>query len=142
VCGGGRYDSMIGGFLEDGKVYPSVGISFGLETIFDALSLSENKEMQASVVDVYIVPMKDDFIKPALKIAKTLRALDVNTDISYVNKKFKKGMEYANTYKIPWVIILGEDEIKSEKVMLRNMKTGDQKLFDVKEVAEEILKFK
>ena len=142
VCGGGRYDSMIGGFLQNGKVYPAVGISFGLETIFDALKLLKKQEMQSSVVDVYIVPMKDDYIKPALKIAKKLRALNVNTDISYLNKKFKKGMEYADTYKIPWVIVLGEDEIKAEKVMLRNMKTGDQKLFEVKKAADEILKFK
>ena len=128
--GGGRYDNMITDFIGDGNKYPAVGISFGLSTIYEIL---KNKEQfkNRSLIDIYIIPMNTK--KESLVLANKLRNLGYKVDIEMNDKKLKKSFEYANKENIPYVIVLGEDEIKNNYFNIKNMETGEQiKVEDIK----------
>lgn len=134
IVGGGRYDKMIGNFIGDGKKYPAVGISFGLDVIFDILKAKGN--LKNTNIDVYIIPMQNKV--QALKIATDLRKQDINVDIEMNNKKLKKALNYANIEEIPSVIIIGDDELKEDKVILKNMQTGSQIKVKIEEIAKNL----
>lgn len=119
--GGGRYDNMITDFINDGNIYPAVGISFGLSTIFEIL---KNKLENKSLIDIYIIPMNTK--KESLTLANKLRSLNYKVDIEMNDRKVKKCFEYANKENIPYVIVLGEDEIKNNYFNIKNMATGEQ----------------
>jgi len=74
-----------------------------------------------------------------LIIAQELRDAGINVDIDLMNRGPSKNINYANTFDIPYVIFIGEDEVKSKKVKLKNMKTGKEKLISVKEAINDLL---
>ena len=133
--GGGRYDKIIGDFIDNGKKYPAVGISFGLDVIFEILKTNEN--IKTTNTDVYIIPMGNNM--QAIKIAQELRNKNINVDIEMNNKKLKKALNYANVENIPFVIIIGEDELKENKVMIKNMNTGVQEKIEISEIADFVI---
>ena len=116
IGGGGRYDNMIGEFINDGKKYPAVGISFGLDVIFEIL---KERIDYYNNIKVYILPMKNNVL--ALEIARNLRNNNINVDIEMNNLKLKKALNNVNDQKIPIVIILGENEIKENKIIIKDM---------------------
>ena len=126
--GGGRYDKIIGKFIDDGNEYPSVGMSFGIGPISVLLENNEKK----SNIDVLIFAFENN--ANVLKIAKELRDGGLNVIIDYKNTRLKKSLDYANNEKIPFVAILGEDEIKANKIMLKNMNDSTQNLISINEI--------
>ena len=136
IGGGGRYDNMIGNFIGNGKEYPAVGISFGLDVIFEILK--SNTELSKNNTELYIIPMQNKV--QALKIANILRKQNINVDIEMNETKLRKSMEYANKEKIPYVVILGEDELKQGKVLLKDMENGEQQEVDIWKIGENIKK--
>ena len=118
IGGGGRYDNMITDFISDGNNYPAVGISFGLTSIYEILK-DRDIWSKKSTIDIYIIPL--DTNKESLALAINLRNLGYNIDIALDNKKLKKSLDYANKMKIPYVIILGEDEVKNRSFKIKNM---------------------
>ena len=127
---GGRYDQMIENFINDGKKYPAVGVSFGLDVIFQIIK--EKEKNKKTNTDVYIIPMQNKI--QALKIAETLRKQNINVDIEMNERKMKKSLNYANIEMIPYVIILGDEELSKGKVILKDMKKGTQKEIEVKKI--------
>lgn len=118
IGGGGRYDKIITDFINDGNVYPAVGVSFGLTSLYAILK--ERAELnQKSQLDFYIIPMGTE--KESLKLAIELRKQSFNVDISMNGRKLKKCLDYANKMNIPYVIILGEDEIKNGSFFIKDM---------------------
>ena len=130
VCAGGRYDKMIGSFLGKGK-YPAVGISFGLDRIYDAY-VEKIKTKQKSVTEIYIIPINT--FKESLKIAEELRNENVKVDIDLAGKGPSKNLQYANSMGIPYVLFVGEDELKQNKVKLKDMKSGKEQLMSADEL--------
>ena len=130
VAGGGRYDEMIGSFIGRGN-YPAVGISFGLDRIYDAY-LEKNKEEKKTVTQIYIIPIKT--LDESLKIAEELRKNNIKVDIDLLGRNISKNLQYANSLSIPYVLFIGPDEIKKDKVKLRDMKTGEEEFFTVKQL--------
>jgi histidyl-tRNA synthetase len=131
VAAGGRYDKMIGSFA--GKDIPAVGICFGINVIIEALK--ENKEK--NITQFYLIPINT--LEKSLLILTKLRQNNLKCDIDLNNKGISKNLEYASKYEIPYVIIIGKYELKQNKIKLRDMKTGKEKLLSVTEL---ILKFK
>ena len=123
IGGGGRYDKMITDFINDGNVYPAVGISFGLTSLYTILKQREN-EKQQNLIDIYIIPMNTE--KESLKLAIELRRQGLKVDVSMNGRKLKKCLDYANKTNIPYVIILGEDEIKNRKLFIKDMNNKNQ----------------
>ncbi len=134
VVGGGRWDNMIGNFLGKGK-YPATGLSFGLEPITEALKL-KNKELKKSVIQVYVIPIKTR--KECIKITQELRKNNVKTDMPLSEKGLSKCLDYANALGVPYVLIVGEDELKKKKFTLKNMKTGKEELLNIEGVIKKI----
>lgn len=139
IGGGGRYDKIITNFIDDGNEYPAVGISFGLDVI--CAVLNKQNTIKKSIIDLYIIPM--DTQAESLVIANKLRELGVNVDIESSNVKLKKSMTYANRANIPFVIILGKDEVEKGIVTIKNMNNGEQTSEDInniKKIVETIKK--
>ncbi len=121
--GGGRYDNIITNFINDGQSYPTVGISFGLSPIYEILKDSPKFNME-SLIKIYIVPMNTEI--EAIKLANEFRKLGINTEIEMKRKKVGKALDYANRENIPFVIVLGEDELKQKSFTLKSMNTSEQ----------------
>ena len=135
VCSGGRYEDLAGYYIN--KKLPGVGISIGLTRLFYILNeykLREEKT-EKSISKVIIIPMIDDLTYP-IQVATKLRENGINTEIYLENKAIKKKMNYANKQDIPYAIIIGEDELNSQTVTLKDMRSGEQKI----EKLEDILK--
>ena len=135
--GGGRYDNMITNFINDGNMYPAVGISFGLSTIYEILK-NKDEFKNKSLIDIYIIPMNTK--KESLSLANKLRILGYKVDLEMNDKKVKKCFEFANKENIPYVIVLGEDEIKNNYFNLKNMITGEQFKIDQIDQIKDIIK--
>jgi histidyl-tRNA synthetase len=136
ICGGGRYDNMIGMYASNNRQYPAVGISFGLEPICDALKLN-NPNLKKTVTELYIIPIQT--FKESLVIATTLREAGLNVDIDLMDKGISKNLDYANTLKIPFVAFVGETELKEQKIKLKNMVEGSEKVLTLDEVYDFIV---
>ena len=134
VCGGGRYDNMIGDFLGKGN-YPAVGISFGVDRIYDALAEKQETKQKTST-KVYIIPIKT--LNESIKIAQQLREAGINTDIDSMGKGPSKNLEYANSLGIPYVAFVGRKELEENKIKLRDMKTGEEEMLSPSDVVKKI----
>ena len=137
IGGGGRYDKIITNFIDDGNSYPAVGISFGLVPICEILN---QKEEVSNIYDLLIVPM--DTKSVSLKLANKLREKNIKVIIEMSNRKIKKVLETANRNNIPYVIILGGNEVENKKLDIKNMKEGTVTSVDIDDIEEmyEIIK--
>ena len=135
LAGGGRYDEMIGDLLGSKKEYPATGVSFGVDRIYDAY-VEKKKIKQKTVAKVYIIPIKT--INQSLNIAKKLREKNIKVDIDLLDRGPSKNLQYANSLGIPFVIFIGDEELKQNKVKLRDMKTGKELLLTVEEVIKKL----
>ncbi|MFH1849506.1 MAG: histidine--tRNA ligase [archaeon] len=124
IAAGGRYDRMIGEFLGS-QGYPAVGLSFGLDILSDVMDKDERK----SVTDVYIIPIQT--YKESVKIASQLREAGVKADLDMMGRGISKNLKYADALGIPYVVFIGEDEIKKGKLKLRDMKSGEERFLTV-----------
>ena len=140
LAAGGRYDNMIGGFTgQKNEQVPAVGLSFGLETVMDALAaIQVSEEGRRTVADVYAMVMdKADLLK-GLKIADKIRSRGYNVDFDLQVRKLKKNFEYADALGIPYVVVLGEDEIAAEKITVKDMRNGTQQTVAVEDLTLEL----
>lgn len=125
ICGGGRYDDLTGIFGMAG--ISGVGISFGADRIFDVMNeLKLFPEDNIATSKVLFVNFGEEEQKSGLKLVKTLRKLGYSAELYPEPAKMKKQMAYANKKKIPYVILMGKDEINNKVLTLRKMKTGEQ----------------
>lgn len=129
---GGRYDKIITNFINDGNVYPAVGLSFGLEPIYVILK----NEEKLSLVDYYIIPMNTEI--ECLELASKMRDKGKRVLIEMNNRKIKKSFDYANKENIPYVVVIGENEIKENKITIKNMNEGSQEMIDIDEFLRRI----
>ncbi len=137
ICSGGRYDSLAE-YYTDRKL-PGVGISIGLTRLFYVLGEQGylNKDYPASSCDLLVIPMTED-MGEAVSLATEMREQGIRCQIYTEKKKFKAKIGYADKLGIPYVIFLGEDEIASNTVSLKNMKTGEQITLSAVLAAEKI----
>ena len=125
VCSGGRYDNLAE-YYTDRKM-PGVGVSIGLTRLFYKLNeLQAIQETQKSIATVLVAPISNNEIEKALETATALRNAGINTEIYLEDKKIKAKFKYANKLQIPYVITIGEEEIKNNTLSLKNMETGEQ----------------
>lgn len=134
IGGGGRYDKMITDFINNGTIYPAVGVSFGLNVIYEILKDREEFAEKA-LTDIYIIPMGTEI--ECLKIAQTMRKAGYKVEVEMKNRKMKKALDYANNEHIPYVFILGEDELANNCVSVRNMLKKIQKQIYINNIVEE-----
>jgi len=137
ICSGGRYDNLAEYYTD--KQLPGVGISIGLTRLFYVLDEQGylNDALLTAPADALVIPMTDDFA-PSIAFATALRSIGVRTQVYGEDKKFKAKMSYADKLGIPYVVLMGEDEITQNKVTIRDMVTGEQETLPPREAAEKI----
>lgn len=137
IGGGGRYDKMITEFINNGNTYPAVGVSFGLNVIYEILKNREEFTENA-LTDIFIIPMGTEI--ECLKIAETLRKAGYKVEVEMKNRKMKKSLEYANEENIPFVLILGEDELANQCITVKDMNQKTQVQISTTNILEEFSK--
>jgi len=138
ISGGGRYDDLIGIFRKDSL--PTTGTSFGLERILvlmDELNLYP-AHIGGTVVDILVTVMDDSLRMESTRLAGELREAGVNTELVMDDKKLGKQIAHANKKGIPFVAILGDDEVKSGVVKVKKLATGDELTLARAEFVEQI----
>ncbi len=123
IAGGGRYDHIIGAFLQSEAEYPAVGISFGLDVIFTALSMDEGK-VEAKAADIFLIPLGTG--AACLEIAYRLRRQGFRVEMELGERRLKRSLDYANKEGIPFVLILGANELAKGEIKLRRMASGKE----------------
>ena len=131
--GGGRYNKIITEFINDGNIYPACGLSFGLEPVY-AILKEENKKN--NLLDCLVIPMEEDIM--ALMLANELRDNNIKVSVEMNKRKIKKSFEYADKSNIKYVIVVGSEEVKSNKYTLKNMETGTQLKLSTEEIIDII----
>lgn len=136
VCSGGRYENLAENYTD--KKLPGVGVSIGLTRLFYKLNeLNIIKAENKSISKVLIVPMTENMQVP-MKLASDLRNLNVNTEIYLNDKKMKAKIKYADKLNIPYIIVVGDDEIANNSVKVKDMSTGEESMVSLN--AEEIVR--
>jgi histidyl-tRNA synthetase len=142
ICGGGRYDNLTGVFGLEG--ISGVGISFGADRIYDVLDqtgLFDNAAKEP--VEVLLINFGEEATLHSLKVLDILINLDVCAEVYPDAVKLKKQMSYANARGIPYIMILGEDEIKDNYITVKVMSSGEQKRIpreDLESFVKEFIK--
>ena len=134
VCSGGRYENLAEYYTD--KKLPGVGISIGLTRLFYKLNeLQIINAKKKSISEILIVPMLEDMSIP-IRIANELRKNGINTEIFLNNKKLKAKMKYADKLEIPNVIVIGEDEVNTGIVKIKNMITGNEQESKIENIVD------
>ena len=131
---GGRYDKIITNFLHNGNEYPAIGMSFGLEPIYELLRQKEEEKIIK--YDVYVYAFNIN--KNLFEISELLRNNNLRVLTELNNIKLKKAMNIANRENIKYVVIIGEDELKCNSVSLKNMISGEQEIVKIDELVNKI----
>ena len=133
ISGGGRYDNLTGMFgLPD---VSGVGFSFGVDRIYDVLEeLNLFPNDQQTTTKVLIAAFDEEAEKYSLKILQKLRLAGINSELYPEQAKMKKQMSYADSKKIPFVILVGSDEVSSNLLTFKNMETGEQQKLSIEQI--------
>lgn len=138
LAAGGRWDKMINQFMESNVEIPAVGISFGIDTIIDALNLKKKISPVKTLTKIFVIPINVE--KEAVKLLDKLRSEGVNAEVDLMQRGISKNLDYANSLGIPFVIILGKEELKDKKFKLKDMKSGKERLLNEKSLIKELKK--
>ncbi len=135
ITGGGRYDNLTGVFGMEGV--SGVGFSFGVDRIYDVMDDLNlfPKEYEAST-KVLLLNFDAVLFKESLKVLAQLRAANIKSEVYPDAVKIKKQMNYANKKGVPFVLMIGENEIKEGKLQLKNMNTGEQQQLELHEIID------
>ena len=135
ITGGGRYDNLTGVFGMDGM--SGVGISFGADRIYDVMNQLDLYPQDAiSTTKVMFVNFGDKEAARSLQIIGELRKAGISAELFPSNDKMKKQMGYANNKAIPFVAIIGEQEMNDGTITLKDMTSGEQKTATAEELKE------
>ena len=134
VCGGGRYD----GLAEElgGNHIPSLGFAMGMERLLLVLEAQGVTLPEEPKCNLYIAPLSEEASLKAAKIVTELREEGIFALFDTVGRGVKAQMKYANKIGAEYVVVIGEDELNSGKVMLKNMETGDKTEMDLDTLAD------
>ncbi len=134
IAGGGRYDGMIGIF--SGKQIPAVGISLGIERIMEIIK--SKGLLCGSRTKVFVAAAKDEVRNDVMKIAKGLRDKSISADYDLRGRSLSKQMEFADKLGIQYFVVIGPEELKSEKVKIKDMVRRETVDADIGKLAELI----
>ena len=138
ITGGGRYDNLTGIFGMPG--ISGVGISFGVDRIFDVLNALDCYPKDAvNGTQLLFINFGEKETAYCLPFVAQARAAGIRTEIFPDSSKMKKQMSYANAKQIPFVALAGENEMAAQKLTLKNMLTGEQQLVDISEIIKTVL---
>ena len=124
VCGGGRYDKLIGEI--GGPETPAVGFGMGIERLIMAIEKENIEIPKEPIVELYLAARGDEGAKEAFKLAHALREIGVSSEINHAGRSFKAEMKYANKIGAKFNVVLGEDELLNRVARFKRMEDGEQ----------------
>ena len=130
--GGGRYDNLIK--TVGGQDMPATGISLGLDRILEVMKENKMFKTEKSNTKVFVANVDNALRNDTIEIMKELRKNNINGQMDLMERNFGKQLEYANNLQIPYVLIVGKEEIKKKKFKLKDMKTGKQRELNLKKI--------
>jgi len=138
VCSGGRYENLAEYYTT--QKLPGVGVSIGLTRLFYQLKEAGllESDVPATLTKVLVVPMDSTCNEYSIKVANTLRESGIISEVYFEEVKVGKKLNYANKLDIPYVVLIGEDEIQRQMVSLKNMKTGYQETLAIDEAIKSV----
>ena len=137
ICGGGRYDDLTGIFGMPNT--SGVGISFGADRIYDVMTgLDLFPDDTKGTTRALMLNFGGEEERVSLRLAKNLREAGIACEVDPESAKMKKQMEYANRRAVPWVVIVGSDELASGRATVKNMATGEQQAVAFDELINRI----
>jgi len=132
LAGGGRYDKMIE--MVGGNPTVATGIGFGLERIIEVMKENKMLDLPKVQTKVFVANVDEKVKSSALKIASQLRKENISCQTDLMNKNLTKQLEYANSVGIPYVVIVGQKEIRSKKFKLKDMQKKTEKEMQLKDI--------
>lgn len=137
ITGGGRYDNLTGVFGLKG--ISGVGISFGLDRIYDVLEEKELfPEHLTQSVDLLLAHLDEDCFLHGMQLLHQLRAANIQVELYPDRAKLKKQLNYADKKAIPHVMVLGTEEIEKKEYTVKNMQTGTQQAYTIEQLIEAL----
>ena len=138
VCSGGRYDNLTEYYTN--KKLPGIGISIGLTRLFSQLITEKIiSPATGSIAKILVLPMQSD-MDYTIKVADMLRKNNIPTDVYYSQKAIKHKMKYADRLGVPFVVVIGDDELAAGEATLKNMTTGIQTTVKLEDLISEYKK--
>jgi len=135
ITAGGRYDNLVKNY--GGRDTPAVGISLGIERIYEIMSSKKMFKLPSINTQLFVVAVNDAVRNDVIKICQKLRDAGVNTELDLSGRNFKKQLEYADALGISYVLIVGEKELKSKKFPLKDMKKREQKELTLDQIVKK-----
>jgi histidyl-tRNA synthetase len=140
VSGGGRYDNLTA-FFDAKEKSSGVGFSFGIDRLYDAMEELKIFPKEATAAStVLIAHLDEESFKYGLKITQSLRENEIASEVYPDQTKIKKQLEYADKKKIPFVIVIGSEEIKTGILTLKKMETGEQQKLSLQQITDLVHK--
>jgi histidyl-tRNA synthetase len=134
LCGGGRYDLLVEEL--GGKNTPAIGFAAGIERFLLVLKMEKKLDLEEKNLDLFIATLGDQAKTLAMKLIKELRGKNIICETDYLNRSLKAQMKEANRQKAKKVLIIGEDEIKKGKAILKEMESGEQKEIELQKIKD------
>jgi len=136
IFGGGRYDNLLEIFEEES--IPAFGLGWGDITTLNYLKTYNLLPEYKPEIKVFVTLMEDSLFEETAKVTQFLRGNGINTEMQLSSIKLGKQLKYANKKSIPWVIIIGEDELKGNKVLLKDMQSSEQNTIELEKVIDKV----
>ena len=137
LCGGGRYDLLIEEL--GGKPTPAIGFAAGMERLILVLETTKKIPQNEEKLDLFIAPLGEEAKTLAIKILENLRAKKLRCEMDYLNRSLKAQLKEADRQKAKKVLVIGGNELKTGKAILKDMETGEQKEIEFEKLTKELL---
>ena len=124
IGAGGRYNNLVENM--GGPSVPAVGFAFGIERIINALDAEDIKVINDNSLDCYVIPVTENELENALLLVNNLRDNAFSVDMDYTNKKMNAKFKEADRYNAKFIVIIGEDEIKNNKLTIKDNLTKEE----------------
>jgi len=136
IAGGGRYDGLVETY--GGKPTPAVGISLGVSRIIDEMEKKKLFKIEDYPARVFVCAVKEEVNAEVVKIVQELRGRGIAADFDTAGRNLRKQLDYVNAKRIPYALVVGPEEIKTKKLVLRDMKSGKEKKLELEKIVKEL----
>ena len=133
ICGGGRYDGLTE--ILGGKPTPGIGFAAGMERILLAM---KDDQFNKDEVKIYIVGLGDNTLKTVIKLAENLREQNLSTEFDVLRRSLKAQLREANKMNVKYAIIIGDEELESNQLEVKNFSTGNQQKIELSKIVDHM----
>jgi len=137
LSGGGRYDKLIE--LFGGEPIPAVGVAQGVDRIVLAIK-KQKVPLKIAKEKVVVIPVDEEYVAKAIELSSILRSAELSVEVEVMRRAISKALSDADRRAVTYAVIVGPEELKEEKVVLRDMKKREQRVVEIKNLCEEILR--